>query len=382
MSRILLVNDHLTGGIGRYALHLYRGLRRLPQPGCTFDLLLQNLPRTAALAEWEAGVGGANGSTLILQPRPAWVKQTGYGYGYQLTSYFYFPRRVPQGYSLYHVSSQMMGNTVGSIRPAVVTCHDTVALQFPRNHPWFATAMRIRHLRALPRAAAIIFISEFSRSSFLARFSDYPEERTFCVPHGATPGFAPGDRAASRVLAGLPANRPIILHVGSEERRKNIETLLRVVRILADHIPDVLLLRVGGQSTRARRLVSSLRLDGHVRYVRSVPDAALAHLYVAADALVFPSIIEGFGLPALEALQSGCPVIAANASSIPDIVGDAGVLLDPMDVAGFAAAVERVLRDVRLREDLVRRGLARVAQFTWENAARQTAHVYQRVLGM
>ena len=201
------------------------------------------------------------------------------------------------------------------------------------------------------------------------------------VPHGVDAAFAPGDRVANRKYLALPPDRPVILHVGTEERRKNVETLLRAVRILATHDANPLLVRVGGQSVRARRLIAQLHLDAHVRYLHDLTDADLARAYAAADVFLFPSLLEGFGLPAPEALRAGCPVVAANAASIPEVTGDAAVLVDPMDASGFAAATERVLADRALRDDLVRRGCARAAAFTWAAAARQTAAVYERVLG-
>lgn len=318
---------------------------------------------------------------MAIQYRPWWEKRSGYGTLYQLASYYYFPRRIPPGYALYHVASQMMGNSARHVTPAVVTVQDLVALRYRANHPWLSTLIRIRHLKALLRAAALIFSTEFTRRDFLARFP-YPVDRTFVVPFGTSEAFRPGDRATARAALGVAPELPVLLHVGSEEPRKNVATLLRALPRVAARHPEVLLVRVGAGSSRARRLIARLGLDRHVRYVRDVSDADLATWYAAADMLVFPSVLEGFGLPLLEALQCGCPVVAANTSSIPEVTGDAASLVDdPLDQDGLAAAIVRVLEDADWRAELARRGPPRAAGFSWRLAAERTAAVYDRVLG-
>jgi glycosyltransferase involved in cell wall biosynthesis len=117
-----------------------------------------------------------------------------------------------------------------------------------------------------------------------------------------------------------------------------------------------------------------------VRFLGHVPQADLPALYSAADVFVFPSLYEGFGLPALEALACGTPVVASNVSALPEVVGDAALQVSPLDVEALADAMERLLRDDRLRADQRERGLRRAAQFSWDKAARQTAEVYRRVV--
>jgi len=375
---ILLVNDHVSGGIGRYVRSLYAELRTVYAERRSVHLLLQNVPRHAAAGAWSNG----NANEITIQRRPWWEKQSGYGTLYQLASRYYYPQRIPRGYELYHVTSQMMGQSVRHVGPAVVTVHDLVALRYPGNHPWLSTQIRKRHIAALQRAAAIIFPSEFSRHDFLTRFS-YPAQHTFVTPWGTGDPFRPANRSSARAALGVPPNRPLLLHVGSEEPRKNVETLLRALPLVAARVPEVLLIRVGGRSHRAGRLISRLKLERHVRYEPDVSDATLALWYAAADALVFPSLLEGFGLPLLEALRCGCPVVAANTSSIPEVTGDAAALVDDaLDPEELAAAITRVLEDPAWRDQLAQRGLSRAAGFTWRLAAERTAAVYEHVLGM
>jgi glycosyltransferase involved in cell wall biosynthesis len=337
------------------------------------------MPGPVDADEWRTPAEARAGAALTIQPRPRWAKRRGFGTAYLFNSHCYFPRRVPTGYDLYHFSSQMMGAGARHARPAVVTVHDLIALRLGTNHPGLSTWLRRRHFPPLLRARGLIFISEYSRQDFLSAF-DYPESRTCVIPHGVSPAFAPRDRAASRRALGLEPGRPVLLHVGSEERRKNVETLLDAIARLVRQRPDLLLLRVGGPSTRGRRRIARHGLERHVRYLPGLSEDQLAAAYSAADLFVFPSFFEGFGLPVLEAMRAGCPVVAARATSIPEVTGDAALLVDPQDAPALADAIDAVLDDPARRVALARAGLARAAPFTWNRTAQQTADAYRRAL--
>jgi len=380
LPRILLVNDHpARGGIGRYAWELDHALRALAPPQFHLDLLLQNMPGQVDPAAWRLPGEPGDGSTVTVQPRPTWAKQTGFGTAYLVNSHLRFPRQLPRGYDLYHFSSQMMGAGVRHAAPAVVTVHDLIALRLGANHPALSTWLRRRHFQYLRRAHGLIFVSEYSRRDFLGHF-DYPEERTCVVHHAASPAFAPRDRTASRHALGLPPGRPILLHVGSEERRKNVETLLDALALLVKDVPDILLLRVGGASARTRNRIARYGLASHVRYVSGLTEDQLVSAYAAADLFVYPSYFEGFGFPVLEAMQAGCPVVAARATSVPEITGDAAILVEPMDVPAWARTVSALLDDPARRTALTAAGRERAAIFTWARTARQTADAYRRAL--
>jgi glycosyltransferase involved in cell wall biosynthesis len=229
-------------------------------------------------------------------------------------------------------------------------------------------------------AHGVIFDSAHARAEFLSIYG-YPADRTAVVPLATGEGFVPGDRAAARGALGLPALGPILLHVGAEEPRKNVGTLLAAMQRLRSHHPDLLLVRVGGMRSRTRRQIARLGLERHVRYRSGVSDADLVRHYQAADAFVFPSVYEGFGLPVLEALACGCPVVAGDAASVPEVSGDAALLVDPRDPDAFARAIGRVLEDAGLAASLRAAGPARAASFTWGRVARETLAMYRRVLG-
>ncbi|UCD38131.1 MAG: glycosyltransferase, partial [Fidelibacterota bacterium] len=210
---------------------------------------------------------------------------------YSVTSYFYFPKRIPHSFSLYHMSSQMMGRSLKYISPAIVTCHDMIAFRVKANHPAFTEHMRRKHLAELRRAKAIIFISRHTRDDFLSLF-DYREKDTAVIHHAAGDHFQPRDKKSSRKALELPKDRPIILHVGSEAPRKNIATLLYALHQIKQQIPAILFIRIGSQGRRSRELTARLRLEENISYFKNQPEEKLAKFYNAADVFVFPSTYE------------------------------------------------------------------------------------------
>jgi glycosyltransferase involved in cell wall biosynthesis len=231
----------------------------------------------------------------------------------------------------------------------------------------------------LINAERIICISESTKNDLL-RFIDVDPRKVRVIYYGVDHElFKPRDKLEARRRLGLPLDRPIILNVGSEEPRKNIPVLLKSFKKLLNDIPNALLVRVGEKTAKVEKIIRCLNLSNKVLYRKaSLNEVAL--YYNAADLLCFPSYYEGFGFPPLEAMASGLPVIASNASSIPEVVGDAGVLLDPFDVDGFAYWMREVLINDDLKVRLSERGYKRSLDFSWEKCARETLRVYENVL--
>jgi alpha-1,3-rhamnosyl/mannosyltransferase len=271
-----------------------------------------------------------------------------------------------------------MGASVRHVAPAVVTVHDVIPVRLPGNAGWLRSLVRRRHLRAVSGAHGVIFDSAHARAEFLSIYG-YPADRTAVVPLATGEGFVPGDRAAARAALGLPALGPILLHVGAEEPRKNVGTVLAAMQRLRSRHPDLLLVRVGGMRSRTRREIARLGLERHVRYRSGVSDADLVRHYQAADAFVFPSVYEGFGLPVLEAMACGAPVACSRAGALREVAGDAAVLFEPRDVGAIAEALRRVAGDRELGAELRRRGMARAAQFDWQTTGQRTVDAYRRI---
>jgi glycosyltransferase involved in cell wall biosynthesis len=179
----------------------------------------------------------------------------------------------------------------------------------------------------------------------------------------------------------LPAD--YLLYVGTIEPRKNLPTLLQAYRILLDrmgHAPTLVIAgRKGWLHSPVFRRVTELDLGGQVQFTDWIEQADLPALFSGATAFVYPSLYEGFGLPPLEAMACGTPVICSNASALPEVVGEGGLLVDPRDAGALARAMEQVLTDTSLRADLSARGLAQASKFSWERTARETLAVYDRV---
>src|SRR6185312_5340968 len=190
----------------------------------------------------------------------------------------------------------------------------------------------------------------------------------------------------NRVRERYQLTKPFVLYAGNIKPHKNLERLIEAFNLLRLHSPDlrdVQLLIIGDEISKyatLRRAVHRHKLHKHVRFFGFVPDQTLAALYRLANVFVFPSLYEGFGLPPLEAMASGTPVITSNVSSLPEVVGDAALLIDPYEPRAIADAVRRVLADPELREDLRQRGLRRVKEFSWERSVRRVREIYGEVM--
>lgn len=267
----------------------------------------------------------------------------------------------------------------------VLTIHDAIPYVCPQTstrldwlifHGWLPWAVR--------RADAIVTVSRRSREDIVTHLPVSPE-RVAVVPLAADQRFRPMKKAEIEpVLRGCGIERPYILYVGSLESRKNLPRLLEAYDRLRQRSTPWKLVVVGARKWKSSPIfdtVHRLGLEPYVQFTGYVPDEHLPALYSGADLFVFPSLYEGFGLPPLEAMACGTPVVCSNAASLPEVVGDAAVTVDPYDVDALAEAMHRVLADRELREDLRARGLARARQFTWERTARETLAVYREVCG-
>ncbi|MCU0521831.1 MAG: glycosyltransferase family 4 protein [Anaerolineae bacterium] len=254
-----------------------------------------------------------------------------------------------------------------------VTIHD---LSFLRHPETFPAKLRSYLERAVPRSVGradrVLTDSDATRRDVIDLLGITPE-RVTTVLLGVSDAFGPisaaGEREALLAKHGV-SNRPYILAVGTVQPRKNYARLIEIVDLVRTSV-DVDLVIAGQPAWLAEPVLDAAATRGHVRILGFVDDADLPALYRQAAVLAFPSLYEGFGLPPLEAMACGVPVVASSASSVPEAVGDAGLLLNPLDVPAWADALSAVLTDGGLRADLIARGLARAATFTWARPARQ-----------
>jgi glycosyltransferase involved in cell wall biosynthesis len=360
---------HRRAGLGRYAESLARGL--LPLLGDDLAFFYNREQGIALLA----GLEQTPAHTVSLGYKPwrmaVWLGQLAHAS---------FNRLVP-GAALFHAAEHLLLPLRGV--PTVLTVHDLIFRRYPAHHKLLNRA----YLNAtLPlycrRASQIIAVSEQTRADVMAAYR-VPQEKITVVYEAADPRFTPQSAetvGAVRARYGLPPR--YLLFVGTIEPRKNLGRVLAAFeRLAAERFTDALVI-VGKRGWLYDDFFGRLEKSpakSAVIFPGYVPDEDLPAIYAGAQALAFPSEFEGFGLPVLEAMACGAPVVCSNTSSLPEVAGDAALLVDPLNVGTLHHALRLVMADRELADDLRRRGLAQAGRFSWERAAAETLAVYRRL---
>lgn len=311
-------------------------------------------------------------------------------YAERLANYWYKEHRLPReltgrGVEVYHSPRDMgMPSPPKLDCPTVMTLHDIILVRSARDYYRRGRA-RLYEKRLLKRVLDvdhIITVSEFSRSDIID-WSGVSEDKVSVVYNGVSSRFrrvSDQDQLDEvRGRYGLPVR--YVVAVGSTEPRKNIRTAIEAYAMFRRLRPDVKLVVTGVDYCRIGpgEAFGGLDLEG-VTFAGYVHDFDMPAILSQAAALLFPSLYEGFGLPPLEAMACGTPVITANLTSIPEVTGDAAVLVNPRSAAEVAGALEMVLESSAVREELVEKGFRRAARFSWEKTARETRKIYQSLL--
>jgi len=267
-------------------------------------------------------------------------------------------------------------------RPLVLTIHDVLPWRLPE---LFSRSMLARRKvlvsRAASRASRVLVASQYARSEVIDLLG-IPDRRVSVAHLGVDPRFQPVEPDPVRLAHrfGIPPD-PFVLWVGTPEPRKNLSVLLRAFALVRRRAPECSLVLVGAEGAWDHDTARELDLLGRsVIRLGVVSDDELVSLYSATNCFVFPSLYEGFGLPPLEAMACGAPVVAADRASLPEVVGDAGVLVDPTDPDAIADAVERVVLDPEVADQMHRAGIERAHTFTWDRCAEQTVDAYRAAL--
>ena len=356
-------------GIGTYIRNLLRHLARIDHDS-EFVLLC---------AANDMGIGaqlGANFRT-VLEPSP----------NYSLREQIHVPwvlmRERPD---VYHAPHYVLPAAV--LGRSVVTIHDCIHLMFPQYLPSRAAYAYARSAMwiAARRSDRILTVSEASKRDILRFFKVRPE-KIEVVYNAIDERFwlEPAEDDVARVRERYQLQHPFVLYVGNIKPHKNLVRLIEAFdRLRKGGFDNLKLLIIGDQISKLpalRRAVHSHKLHKDVRFLGYVQDDLLAILYRLAAVFVFPSLYEGFGLPPLEAMACGTPVVASNLSSLPEVVGDAAALVDPYDVGSIADAIRRVLTDPAFAASLRDKGLVRARGFSWEHSVARTHEVYEAVAG-
>ncbi len=288
------------------------------------------------------------------------------------------------GLDLYHGTNFKM-KTTGRYG-GVVTIYDLWMDRYPQYSPklFGQRASFFRTRRTAWRARKVITISEFSARD-IAELYGLPLDRIAVIPCGVSNDFRPqrdpAEFGALRRRIGLP-DAPFILFVGGADPRKNHQAAVRAFAARADELKGRQLVLVGDSVHRfgnMARTIAQCGLEGRVICPGRLPIDDIARLYSHADLFVFPSLYEGFGMPVIEAMACGAPVVTSNRTALPEVAGEAALLVNPESDEELAEAMVRVLRDASLRGALRKKGFERARQFTWARAAQQTLAVYREV---
>lgn len=266
------------------------------------------------------------------------------------------------------------------LKKTIVTCHDIIPIAYynTRNPIWKLNAKGLR------KAEKIITVSEFSKKD-ISKYIKYPEEQIEIIPPAVDHNlYYPNRSKAALKKYRIKVTEKVVLYVGAEEPRKNVQLLINSFSKLKNRIPEVKLLKVGmpnyiGVREKLLKQIESLNLQKDVIFTGYVSESELAEIYNAVDLFVFPSLYEGFGMPPLEAMACGTPVITSNTSSLPEVVGDAAIVVNPHDADKLVEEMYQLLTDDGLKKEMIRKGLKRSKMFNWDESARKTLRVYKEL---
>jgi len=239
--------------------------------------------------------------------------------------------------------------------------------------------MRLTIRNTAKNADHIVACSEYSRQDIIDTYKIAPEKVSTVLLAASENIKRTSEAEIERIRAKYDLPSEFILGVGSVQPRKNLPRLIEAYSRLKYPPPLVLVGKHAWLSGSSVDAAAEFGVSDTVRFTGYVPDEDLAALYSAASLFVYPSFFEGFGIPPLEAMQCGVPVISGNKTSLPEVVGDAGILVDPFDVEAIADAMSRALHSTDLRTELVAKGFERAKLFTWQKSARQVLDIFERV---
>jgi glycosyltransferase involved in cell wall biosynthesis len=351
-------------GIGTYIRNLLRHLARIDRD--SQYILLSRPDDRAALA------------SLGPNFRPVSETAGNYSIAEQLTIPLALRR---ERVNLFHAPHYVLPPLV-SCR-SVVTIHDCIHLMFPQYLPGRLALGYARGSIGLAsrRATRVLTVSESSNRD-IQRFVDIPPEKIDVIYNAYDERFGvePREEEVVRVRERYQLHDEFVLYAGNVKPHKNLERLIEAFHLVRQRgLGHLKLVLIGDEISKyaaLRRAVHRHQLHQYVRFLGYLPEETLAVMYRLAGVFVFPSLYEGFGLPPLEAMASGTPVVTSNVSSLPEVAGDAAILVDPYDPRAIADGIYDVLNDERLRRELRQKGLARARQFSWEASIRRVREIY------
>ena len=307
--------------------------------------------------------------------------------------YWQYPKQLQHcDADIFHIIDHSDGYLVNWLKkkaPTVVTCHDLINLIHPElfrdraRFPWLSLATWKFSLQSMTHAHRIISVSNHTAQDIVQHLHLSPTQIQ-TVPNGVDSIFQAEKLPTAtdfRQKFNLPKDTCCLLNVGSNNPRKNIITILQVVNHLRNKNFPIHFWKAGDDFTDSQKtFIAEHQLDSCISYLGKPDKETLIQIYNSADVLVAPSTYEGFGITVIEAMACGLPVVASNVTSLPEVVADAAMLMEPLDTAGIAHSVEQIFTQPMLRDDLIQKGFKRAAQFNWHNTAEQIAQIYESLL--
>jgi glycosyltransferase involved in cell wall biosynthesis len=358
------LRTNLTG-IGNYVYHTIHELQKINKDIVIIDNTDKNIPNTK--------------NVIIKNPFPFFKT---YLWMYYLGILF-SSNMNHEKIDLIHNPDQI---PFFSKKKNIATVFDLTPIIFPKEHNR-KRELITRYILPLylRNTNKIITISQNTKIDIIKYFK-IPEEKIKVIHLAANENYVPIDKYESTKIAKkYGVNNKFIIYVGTLEPRKNIPNLLKSYNILKNYGINHKLIITGKKGWKYKEIfetIEKLKLQNDVIFTGYVPDEDLPGLYNAADLFVYPSLYEGFGLPPLEAMQCGTPVITSNTSSLPEVVGDAGIMVDPYDIDGLASKMYEVLTNEDLRNNMSKKGIERAKLFSWKKCAEEHLKVYEEVYNM
>lgn len=296
----------------------------------------------------------------------------------------YFPEDVLRGnIDIYHVPQNGIGLSEYTSCKKVITIHDLIPFIMPETVGKGYLLKFLKEVSSLVQNVdGIITVSEYSKRDIL-KFFPIEEERVFVTPLAADKAYVPIDKSfcAHYLKEKYHINTPYLLYIGGFSSRKNVKALINSFVKISPHFDkDYSLVIVGAQKDLGKNLCNKYTDYSKIIFTGFAPSEDLPILYSGCETFVYPSLYEGFGLPPLEAMSCGAPVITSNTTSIPEVVGDVGLLINPYDEDELCHTIEKLLSNPPLRDNLSKKGLERAANFSWEKTAINTMEAYKKIV--
>lgn len=366
-------------------------IRRVPQATFSMDVYASELIKGLSLVrpDWEI---------VEISPTPWWtgdgeIWQSGSGLKKYYERFWRHPRSCAGiDADIFHIIDHTDGHIGYWLKqqgkPYVVTCHDLVQFVYPEilrdqaRLPALSLAIWKYSVNGMRQANRVVTVSDNTKRDVIA-YLGLAAEKVDVVYNAVDPLFRKLPSAQRQIVRShyRLIHEICLLNVGSTHQRKNIPTVLTVLKMLRDRRLSVCLWRAGGSFTRKQQQYVDAHRLGDAIFDLGKPDQTeLINLYNAADLLLAPSLYEGFGLTILEAMACGLPVITSNVSALPEVVADAAIMVDPLDADGMVKSVIKLTSDRNLAASLAERGLQRAEPFTWRRTAEQVAQTYECVL--